>query len=536
MSAPSLRRLLDFNFVNAKKRRVCRWNPRIELLETRQLLAVSVLGGDQMQDNLFCEAVAVSEFPLVDAIAPSSLSSQSSNLMLSSDLILSSDDFVAPTIAAPTIAGSTWPAVFRDFVSGGSGQGMELVEGAAPLAFNDMDRLVLPFSEAMASIEASSFELRNSVTTIPFNLVYDASTFVVTLELSTPLPAGKYRLSVSDAVTDIAGNALDGDADGQAGGVFSVRFDVLPGDTDGNMRVTSNDLAPFSAAFNGSIGQSNYNLRSDWNADGIVNNDDLAAFPSLINQRIDNLPEPASPFSAPSLAEASMGGSTWSSEFHNFLYGINGPGNEFLAGTKPVPFDDVDRLYVQFSTGMLNVVASHFELRDSAGVIPFNLVYDAATFLATLELASPLPAGKYRLSASDAITDTAGNALDGDGDGAAGGLYSIRFDVLPGDANGDMRVNTKDLIAFGAAFENQLGQTNYDVRYDWNADGRIDNVDADLLGMFYNQRIDRLADPGEPFTAARTSLKYSPMPVAADSGYDFLFEKLAEEDEDNWLG
>lgn len=530
MSAPSLRSCFDFDFVNPKKRRVRRWNPRLEWLEKRQLLAVSVLGGDEMQDNLFCEAIAVGEHPLASDIASSSTSS------LSSDLVLSNDDFVAPTIAAAAIAGSTWPAVFRDFVSGGSGQGMELLQGATPLPFNDMNRLVLPFSEGMASFEASSFELRNSETILPFNLLYDASTFVVTLELSAPLPAGKYRLSVSDTVTDIAGNALDGDGDGQAGGVFSVRFDILPGDTDGNMRVTSNDLTPFSAAFNGSIGQSNYNLRSDWNADGIVNNDDLAAFPSMINQRIDNLLEPESPFSAPSLAAASMAGSTWSSEFRNSLYGINGPGNEFLAGTKPVPFDDVDRLYVQFSTGMLNVVASHFELRDSAGVIPFNLLYDDATFLATLELASPLPAGKYRLSASDAITDTDGNALDGDGDGTAGGHYSIRFDVLPGDANGDMRVNTNDLVAFGAAFENLLGQTNYDVRYDWNADGRIDNLDADLLGMFYNQRIDRLVEPGEPFSAARSTLKQSPTPAATARGYDYVFEKLAEEDEEDWLG
>ena len=43
------------------------------------------------------------------------------------------------------------------------------------------------------------------------------------------LPAGRYRLTVRDAIVDDSGNHLDGNADGAAGGDFARAFSIVPG-------------------------------------------------------------------------------------------------------------------------------------------------------------------------------------------------------------------------------------------------------------------------------------------------------------------
>jgi len=58
---------------------------------------------------------------------------------------------------------------------------------------------------------------------VPFSLAYRDMT--ATLSFAA-LPHGDYRLTVDDAITNVPGNALDGDADGAAGGDFIREFDV----------------------------------------------------------------------------------------------------------------------------------------------------------------------------------------------------------------------------------------------------------------------------------------------------------------------
>ena len=108
--------------------------------------------------------------------------------------------------------------------------------------------------------------------------------------------------------------------------------------------------------------------------------------------------------------------------------------------------------------------------------------------------------------------------VDGDGDGTAGGLYSLRFDVLPSDATGDGRTNGSDLAPFSLAFNSQIGQASYNVRADWNADGRVNGSDLAVLTRYFNQRLDSRAEPGEPFSTGRASI------------YDLIFGMLGDED------
>ncbi len=63
---------------------------------------------------------------------------------------------------------------------------------------------------------------------------YDGGTDTATLVLSTALPAAQIRVFACDSLTDLAGNALDGDADTTAGGDFRRAFRSDPGNVFAN--------------------------------------------------------------------------------------------------------------------------------------------------------------------------------------------------------------------------------------------------------------------------------------------------------------
>lgn len=88
-----------------------------------------------------------------------------------------------------------------------------------------------------------------------------------------------------------------------------------------------------------------------------------------------------------------------------------------------------------------------------------------------------LPDGNYELEILDTITDAAGNQLDGDGNGIAGGNARDDFFRLYGDATGDGRVNVLDLLQFRNAFNSADGDSNFNAALDAGGDGRINVLD-----------------------------------------------------------
>lgn len=204
----------------------------------------------------------------------------------------------------------------------------------------------------------------------------------------------------------------------------------------------------------------------------------------------------------PQIASVIAASSDWSSEFIDSVDGDgvgNGIGIELATGMDPLPWIGVDRLYIQFTEDVSNIDATTVELQNSDGLVSRTVSYDAVTFVATIELASPLTFSKLRLAVADTVTDMTGNALDGDDSGAAGGIFNFRFDVMPGDANGDDRVNGSDLTPFSLAFNSQIGQPNYNPRANWNGDQRVNGADLSVFSAFFNRQLDSLAEPQPPF-------------------------------------
>ncbi|QDV24972.1 Ig-like domain-containing protein [Aureliella helgolandensis] len=212
-------------------------------------------------------------------------------------------DTDAPAISAVYAAADTWTTDFIDAVDGGgtgagNGLGVAVVAGGATLPWNTVNRLYLQFSENVIQLDATSLEIRDSDGTLPFTFSYDANTHIATIDMEAAFSYSKLRLAVADSVTDASGNALDGDASGTAGGLFEMRFDVLPGDGDGDGRTTPADLNVLIGSLNRRAGQDGYNPFADWDTDSRGTPTDLSVLIQFLNRQISTLAEPAAAFPA----------------------------------------------------------------------------------------------------------------------------------------------------------------------------------------------------------------------------------------------
>lgn len=128
--------------------------------------------------------------------------------------------------------------------------------------------------DVSASLKGADIKLWNQSEnrSIPVVIGWSANVLEITAPAATP---GRYSLSIlADAVTDVAGNALDGNLDGVAGGEFITRFRVnLPGDADLDGIVDEVDFQIWEAfAF---TGPANIWAQGDFNNDGVTDGSDF---------------------------------------------------------------------------------------------------------------------------------------------------------------------------------------------------------------------------------------------------------------------
>ena len=169
----------------------------------------------------------------------------------------------------------------------GNGLGLSLPgpDQLRNLSWANLDKIYIQFSEDVsAAFTAANLALvgTNVPDYEPFaNLQYGVDgTNVGTITLSAPLAADALILSVFDSLTDTAGNSLDGEwtnsvstvsGDGNAGGRFDFRIDVLPGDIDDNGFTNLDDLLAILAVQGAQVGGLSYSAGMDVNGDTFIN-------------------------------------------------------------------------------------------------------------------------------------------------------------------------------------------------------------------------------------------------------------------------
>lgn len=216
------------------------------------------------------------------------------------------------------------------------------------------------------------------------------------------------------------------------------------------------------------------------------------------------------------------GGDEWTQAFRDHLAAL-GEGDAALGyrvsrgpgQLDSLPWTKVDTLSVQFTRGVaveagdLTLVAA-----PEGPAVPTlaSFSYDAATATGTWKFTAALGATKYLLHfaehrVSDGLLSLDGEWTDGaagpSGNGAPGGAFHFRLNLLPGDANGgtvqSLSVSNDDVLSI----KQQLGAVpadgpGYAYRRDLNGSGSVTNADVLLAKQRLSQEILSHTDPTPP--------------------------------------
>jgi hypothetical protein len=113
---------------------------------------------------------------------------------------------------------------------------------AGAYLYQKLGGITVDFSESLSaavsnpaswSLTRNGTDVSSTITGIAFALNPTTHRYEATLSFAAPLGSGAYVVGLSPVVTDAAGNALDGDRDGVAGGAWQFAVtaaDALPGD------------------------------------------------------------------------------------------------------------------------------------------------------------------------------------------------------------------------------------------------------------------------------------------------------------------
>ncbi|HEV2292993.1 MAG TPA: zinc-dependent metalloprotease family protein [Tepidisphaeraceae bacterium] len=266
----------------------------------------------------------------------------------------------------------------------------------------------------------------------------------------------------------------------------------------------------------------------------------------------------------PVVTEVFAGSTAWESSFRNFLQS-SGQGDATYGyrlsaaqHADELMWINLNQVSVRFSENV-NLAAGAFRLfgvrtPQYAG----NISYDPATFTATFALGSGAFINEKLLVhlLADSITDTNGNALDGEwtnppetnpvtaggadtypsGNGTPGGDFAMRLNVLPGDVTRDGEVVGNDVTSVRLNQGYLPGQSGYTIFRDVTGDGEI--IGNDVTAVRFRQGIVLPAGtPTVPLAAPETTERRSLFSTGAsitlaepelESAYELLNEEHAD--------
>ncbi|MEX2214497.1 MAG: PKD domain-containing protein [Phycisphaeraceae bacterium] len=234
---------------------------------------------------------------------------------------------------------------------------------------------------------------------------------------------------------------------------------------------------------------------------------------------------------SPVITGVTLGSSAWSAAFNNHPQTTQrgfGQGYLLPAGagqSAPLTWSELDLIRIEFNENVDvqadDLILVGVNVNDYAALLSGgSFSYDAVNFVATWQLAAPLQSDKLRIVLDDRVTDTAGNALDGEwtdgfssqsGDGLAGGDFAYRFNVLPGDSDGDGAVTGADVTLVRAKQFKFAGNAGYDPKLD--IDGSAAILATDVIQT--RNRIGQSLPEGEPSLVGGQGLSLGETPPSS---------------------
>ncbi len=219
-------------------------------------------------------------------------------------LLLEATDTVAPRILDVKIRSQAWDSSFLQRVDVGGGLGFSmksLLQQQNSLPWRNIDQILIQFDEDVgASFDISDVAIVGVQVPNYSGLIsveYDRIRFIASLKIASPFGVDKLQVVISDTVTDADGNRLDGEwvnngsqqrsGDGNPGGIFSYRINVLPGDISGDGVVLGNDITLSVLARNKSVVNPDFNPLTDLDGSGTSTQQELEF---VVSQRSKSLP------------------------------------------------------------------------------------------------------------------------------------------------------------------------------------------------------------------------------------------------------
>jgi VCBS repeat-containing protein len=172
---------------------------------------------------------------------------------------------------------------------------------------------------------------------------------------------------------------------------------------------------------------------------------------------------------APQVANIIVSGTRWTGSFLTSLdVRMLGQGGYIVpAASAALPWTTIDEITVEFNEPVV-IGQSQFALAG-ANIANYPVVgFTTDGMRATWTLAAPIAADKLRLTLP-AIADTSGNVMSSE--------YSFRFDVLPGDMDGDRNVDLDDVFHNRDYLFTRATFVEYDPLQDIDTNGRVSVAD-----------------------------------------------------------
>ncbi len=248
---------------------------------------------------------------------------------------------------------------------------------------------------------------------------------------------------------------------------------------------------------------------------------------------------------APQVVGVCVSGSAWNSKLFNALAAAGvgsatlgfdlADGTDQLSNANIPGWTTLDQISIVFSKPVSGATLSSLSLGDSgnnhgtSSGITVSGESNTGTTVVTFTFSGALTSNKYYIDlAASGITDAAGAELDGEwtngsstfaagsGDGAPGGDFIYRFNVLAGDVTGDGKVNTSDVTKLRSIALGNDSTSNW--HYDINGDGRINTTDVTALRSRPLASINNIPEPTLP--ASNGSGSATGRPAAPDGTGD----------------